>query len=187
LYAARVITSNPERNKKGGGLKLREKYEGWKGSIDGVLYDLAVVGDVARVDVESKYLIARTLLKLPKKVGRRVLEEATFVISGGAYGTVVALNLKAYVVDRLVKSGRIDPSNKDSSVTYSYLLNMDIRLPLIILNFAAMEGKSEREKMAIIAHEIAHYVLGCSGGDKAEKEADDLIEKWGFPSTYGIA
>jgi Zn-dependent peptidase ImmA (M78 family) len=94
-------------------------------------------------------------------------------------------------MDRLVKSGRIDPGNKDSSVTYSGLLNMDISLPLIILNFAAMEGKSEREKMAIIAHEIAHYVLGhhkpsCSVADKAEKEADDLIEKWGFPATYGI-
>ena len=167
-----------------------EKYERWEDSVDGVLYDLAVVGDVTEVDEESRFLIARTLLKLPKNVRRRVLEEVTFVIAGEACGTLVELNLGAYVMDRLVKSGKIDPRNKASSVTYSDLLNMNISLPLIILNFAAMEGKSEREKMAIIAHEIAHYVLGhhkpfCSGGDKAEKEADDLIEKWDLPPAHG--
>ena len=49
-----------------------------------------------------------------------------------------------------------------------------------------MFGYGPREKMAIIAHEIAHYVLGYTGGDKAEKEADDLMEKW-VPPAYDIA
>jgi len=43
-----------------------EKYGRWKGSIDGVFTRFGCSRDVTEVNEESKYLIARTLLKLPK-------------------------------------------------------------------------------------------------------------------------
>ena len=52
-----------------------------------------------------------------------------------------------------------------------------------------MDKELESRKMDVIAHEIAHFVLGhhklenCSN-PKNEKEADDLIEKWGFKRVY---
>lgn len=53
----------------------------------------------------------------------------------------------------------------------------------ILLNFTRVK---DEEKMDTIAHEIAHYILGhdISGDLSAEKDADDLTEKWGFKRAY---
>ena len=51
-----------------------------------------------------------------------------------------------------------------------------------------MKDLSDNLKMNIIAHEIAHFVLGHHlnpKGKKSEEEADDLIAKWGFDRCYG--
>ena len=45
----------------------------------------------------------------------------------------------------------------------------------------------EEDKKSIVAHEVAHFILGhhkTGGGPEKEREADDLIEKWGFKRAY---
>ena len=46
----------------------------------------------------------------------------------------------------------------------------------------------EEEMRITVAHDIAHFILGHhkngGGGPEKEKEADDLIEKWGFKRAY---
>lgn len=65
---------------------------------------------------------------------------------------------------------------------------MNAEVPVIILNFSEMEKDrlSESRMMDTIAHEIAHFVLGhlIAGGAEQEREADNLIEKWGFRRAY---
>jgi len=55
-------------------------------------------------------------------------------------------------------------------------------LHLVVLNFSAMKGEPEPTVRSIIAHEIAHFLLGHSllADSTAENQADDLIEQWGF-------
>jgi len=46
---------------------------------------------------------------------------------------------------------------------------------------------SDSRKMDKIAHEIAHHVLrheSSYGNQDQEKEADDLIQTWGFRRAY---
>ena len=56
----------------------------------------------------------------------------------------------------------------------------------IILNFKGL--RSQESKLCTIAHEIAHYVLSpdnrSMGGEKEERQADDLCESWGFGRAY---
>jgi hypothetical protein len=55
-----------------------------------------------------------------------------------------------------------------------------------LLNFKGM--RSERSKVDLVAHEVAHYVLDSSGinegREAAERAADDLCEKWGLRRAY---
>jgi len=56
---------------------------------------------------------------------------------------------------------------------------------VILLNFRGISSKER--KMDIIAHEIAHIILGHDSTEfrgPAEKAADDLSEKWGFTGVY---
>ena len=68
-------------------------------------------------------------------------------------------------------------------------------MPFIILNLSGC--KSDIERFITIAHEIAHTYLGHWHKEKSgiaksmkeniflfEKQADDLIEKWGFNRAY---
>ena len=52
---------------------------------------------------------------------------------------------------------------------------------VIILNFLLMEALKEslRCQRHIIAHEIAHFILGDGSSDE---DADRLAEEWGFTS-----
>jgi len=137
-----------------------KKFEEWQESLEGVMYELKVLGPTATI-VEDKYvrLVAETLLKLPKKVRRKVLDEAYFIVVAGYHGRVEKLH---------------------------FIMNSE--MPVILLNFSEMEkdGLSESRMMDTVAHEIAHFVLGhmVAGGAEREKEADDLIEKWGFRRAY---
>jgi len=123
------------------------------------MYDLFVCGVTTASDQKNAILIGKTLLKLPKKVREKVLDAVCFIITGDAEGTVFKFHL---------------PVEK----TFSFIL----------LNFTLMKEKIEDEKMRTVAHEIAHFILGhgidSKGGKKAEKTADDLIEKWGFKRAY---
>jgi hypothetical protein len=136
-----------------------EECEKWLNSLEGILYDLCVFGDVAKEDEKCKLLIAKTLQKLPKEVREKVLDEVIFIIANSCYGTIWNMNL----------------GNEKS-----------MKKTFILLNFTAMRKKSEISKMSIIAHEIAHFILGHGNPltPSSEKEADDLIKKWGFKKAY---
>ena len=59
----------------------------------------------------------------------------------------------------------------------------------VFFGLMSKEELTESEKMDVIAHEIAHFVLGDHMAEKRsdpynEREAEDLIEKWGFKRGY---
>jgi len=122
------------------------------------LYDaLGVYGAESMGDQYYEGLLIKTLQRLPSDVREKTIDEVIFFIAGGVRGTYIALN-----------------------VTYRSVLHF------ILLNFCDMFNMNEQEIMTVIAHEIAHFILGhiMAGGLDHEKEADDLCEKWGFGRAY---
>jgi predicted SprT family Zn-dependent metalloprotease len=88
--------------------------------------------------------------------------------------------LIAKTIQRLPKDVRdeLRLDEEDPSVRLSTIRRTDLSMPFILLNFANMQGMSEEEVMSVIAHEIAHFILGHSSsiydtGRYKEKEADD--------------
>lgn len=149
-------------------------YEKWENSIEGVMYQLKVIGDTTSQDEKDKFLIAKTLLKLPKKIRERVLDEVAFIVL-----TVQGAIWNYFTVKSIEK--------KDLKKIGKHYF-VEIEQPLIILNFDNMR-KSKNDRMVTVAHEIAHFILGHYKAEKRhsknnEKEADDLIEKWGFQRAY---
>ena len=43
-----------------------------------------------------------------------------------------------------------------------------------------LEDQSDRVIVAVVAHELAHIVIGDILGEESEKKADDLVRRWGF-------
>lgn len=149
--------------------KSKQEQEEWDNSIEGVLYDLKTWG---AEDNKHTILIAKTLLKLPKRIRRKVLDEVVFVIMSYASGTV----LNAHFTKDIKKADfRQFPTTSVIS----------IKQPLIILNF---EGMKKGREMDVIAHEIAHFILKnyplTGKPASVEKETDDLTERWGFKRGY---
>ena len=72
--------------------KEYKEYEEWENSIEGVLYNLTTIGDRTIDDDKDRVLIAKTLLKLPKEIREKVIDEVFFVIMK-ASGTVENLRL----------------------------------------------------------------------------------------------
>jgi len=141
-------------------------FEKWRNSLEGVLYELYLSPPAAtKADIQIEHLIARTLLKLPKKIRERVLYE--------------------YAV-RFIAIGRETHGHFLMSVCQPH--SEPKPMPEIFLHFSAMRRMSEKRKMATIAHEIAHFILGhgslAPSEENVEKKADDLCEKWGFGRAY---
>ena len=68
------------------------------------------------------------------------------------------------------------------SKTYGYSIG-HTQKHLILLNINEIENNklSIREQEFIIAHEFSHFILDhTESNEKEEKEANDLVEKWGF-------
>lgn len=145
---------------------IRKEIE-YENSIDGIAENINIEGSYVE---EDRRIIAETLLKLPHKDRINTLEEVVFVymedLYGLATGFVHTIRVKKDVFEQL----------REDYIT-------QVEKPLIILNFNRKIARSK--KIEIIAHEIAHFILGHyrfinhSRLDK-EEEADDLIEKWGF-------
>jgi hypothetical protein len=162
----------------------------WENFIEGIIDELKVFGAETVTEQEDVYLIAKTLLKLPKEVREKVLDEVWFIITDEVEGTIFRIDISTEVWRRLFAPLREEEG--DSLVKLSALEEMlnktNMKIPFIVLNFAAMREESEVDKMNTIAHEIAHFILGHDGYDprerNMEKEADDLIEKWGFKRKY---
>ncbi len=154
--------------------KLNEKAENSKE----VIYDnLYILNETPIEDTEYIELIIKTIQRLPIRIRKRVLNNVRFIlINATTYGACRGLNFNEVVTD-VKKIGK------------GYLVRK--RIHLILLNFYAMEQnkKSKKYMMKVIAHEIAHYILGHShmskrGRPNNERDADDLIEKWGFKRFY---
>jgi hypothetical protein len=168
---------------------LRKRYKDWEDSLEGVMYNLAVFGAETAEDAQHILLIAKTILRLPEDVREKVLDEVNFIVAGELTGTEFRLDFGSYILTKLLSTGKLKSDEENPSIKLSNIVE-GLEIPFILLNFANMREKSETEKMSIIAHEIAHFILGhkeiCSPEENTqqEKEADDLIEKWGFKRAY---
>lgn len=117
--------------------------------------------ELTEIDLKNKFIIAKTISVLPEKVQVRVIDEVVFIGLEGGSGQYEQVLLKS-----TKKNGLI---------------------PIIFLDFSGMKSSSENYKMTVIAHEIAHFILGheaSDGGTKIEKATDNLCEEWGFGRAY---
>ena len=144
----------------------------WEDSLEGVLYELNLSPLVAVEPdgSQAQMLIAKTLLMLPKTVRDRVLylDRVRFIGTPGVYGQ--------YEMSVCQPHSKPKPTHE------------------IFLDFTAMKSMTEKNKMATIAHEIAHFILGHAVTPEnpcwpkkhyvKERKADDLCEKWGFGRAY---
>lgn len=145
-----------------------DKFDDWDNSLEGILYSLKVVNSETYDDDNAKLLISKTLIKLPIKIRKKVLENVMFIFSYAA-GTSLSLFFRKPIIK--------------SKEFGEYI---EFEQPIIILNFKEMKKGTE---MDVIAHEIAHFILGHNnqekrGNGKIEREADNLTEKWGFKKSY---
>ena len=150
----------------------------YENSPEGVWDDLQVWGEVLIEDTDNRRIIAETLLELPYKVRRKVLDEVIFIIMA-AQGLA-----RQHVLPVTVRKSDFKQINKE-------YYQATIEHPFIYLNFKKHRSKSS--KMDTIAHEIAHFMLGhhsktsnrLKQKEKTyERKADDLSEKWGFKRCY---
>jgi hypothetical protein len=163
-------------------MKYREELEKEYNSIEGILYRLDTFGDATTSDVKDKIVIAETLQELPKEVREKVLDEVLFIIMR-ALGTTRKLVLPCRISEKDIEEKRIGKTG---------IIGGCLEIPIIVLNFSVMrkpstfEGNSKEYRKSIIAHEIAHFILGHHVEDdpKKERKADDLIEEWGFKRAY---
>jgi len=149
--------------------KEAKEFVEWENSVDGVLYELNT-WEVPKFKYEDKVIIAEVLLKLPKRIRRKVLDEAIFVLSPEVGGSVYNA-----CFTKLVKGKDLKKKGDDYEI--------EIWQPLIFLTFNRRLKKSD--KMDITAHEIAHFILGHGsvksyGKINPEKQAKDLAVRWGF-------
>lgn len=153
----------------------KKKFDEWENSVEGILYNLQTLGDATKYDDKDKLLITKTLLKLPKKIRKKVLREVTFVIMQ-ALGTIMKVRFSDVIKEKNIKK-----IGNNIRVAFERVF--------IFLNFPLIRKrkKSEFSMMSAVAHEIAHFILGHHGltsDQKAERKADNLIEKWGFKRVY---
>jgi len=147
-----------------------------------IIDELAIFDDGTHIGQtprdQTRMIIAETLLRIPKTARKKVMEEATIIIVGEAYGTVYLMipsELKSE--DQLIKGS-------------NGLVHVKIEVEIILLNFGLMERNklNEEGKGINVAHEIAHFILGHhrlpGRALEREKEADDLIVEWGFKRAY---
>ena len=131
----------------------------------------------------NKYIIAETLLELPYKIRSKILDKVIFTI----------ITADGLAMEELPIPFSLSIAKMKKQILKKIPEEYYIKLPqsLIFLNFKGRMSKSY--KMNLIAHEIAHVILGHHKNIKSvtslksrmrEKQADNLIEKWGFKRTY---
>lgn len=156
----------------------QEEFDKQQNSIEGILYDLNILGEFSLEDELNKKIIAETLQKLPKKIRRKVLDNHVLFVNVSTYGTYQ----KIQIPPKLIKKASIE------KVPAGFLIKTE--QPIIVLNFYAMKKQSKSKKMSTVAHEIAHFILGhdkptdISYFKVQEKKADDLVVRWGFKRAY---
>ncbi len=147
---------------------------GEQGLLKEIFDRLPSVADVIEKDQENSMYISKTLVRLPKSIRERVLEEVAFVHTA-ARGTVSRVLFR-----KDIESDEDLEEIKKGKCVF-------IEQSLIILNLKYVKNT---QKMDVIAHEIAHYVLGhddpyhTGTWQEDERAADDLAERWGFNRSY---
>ncbi len=140
-------------------LRKREEIMITKEEKEEIMYNLRIIGDVTIDDEKYKKILLETLLKLPEVIREKILEEVLFIFTS-AYGTTFNLFFPKQAIEQ----------------------------KCIILNPALHEKEKKTDEgiQDVIAHEIAHIILNHFGSNDPnfEKEADNLIEKWGFKRAY---
>ena len=157
--------------------KAQKDFEKWENSFDGVFNNLRCRDGETKKDDENNAIIVETLLRLPKKVREKVLDEVIFIHTM-VRGTVGEFHFTRWVQNKDIE--KISMLNKEKR----YLAK--IVQSFILLNFKHVKNS---EKMDLVAHEIAHIILNHhksnrEGNPDDEKAADDLAEKWGFKRSY---
>lgn len=119
-------------------------------------YNLNVLGGAYESD-DMQILIAKTIFRLPKELWEQVSMEIIFICCDGIYGQYEYWNWSPLRVGK--------------------------PFHFIILNLSGIADVEE--KFFVIAHEIAHFILGHYFGNikddqDIENEADQLCKKWGF-------
>jgi hypothetical protein len=62
-------------------------------SLEKILNNLSIFGAEAVGDEQYKVLIAKTIKRLPKDVGEKVLKEVNFIVAEGVDGTGFNMNI----------------------------------------------------------------------------------------------
>ena len=120
-------------------------------------YNLKILGGEHFCPEYDMMLIAKTIHRLPKELHEKITDEVMFISTSNVYG------FYAY-----------HPASVFNSEADSHF---------IVLNFGAIND--EEAKMFVIAHELAHYILGhhfdnIGENQDIEAQADSLAESWGF-------
>jgi hypothetical protein len=161
-------------------MKKGKSLEEWENSLEEIHDSLKLMGDINFEDMQHNSLICQVLLNLPKEVREKVLDEVFFVHTT-AWGTVRRVHFHKFIEEKEAK--KIEGNGFIKS-------GFDVTIPqvFIILNLKCI--RKDETKKDTIAHEIAHFILDSkdpdksSPSDKAERDADDLAEKWGFNRGY---
>lgn len=130
-------------------------------SLEFICNTIDLIGDMYADNEDYDILIAETLLEIPKDIRDNVIYGCDFII------------------------------DKNLGLTFNLYYGPNREQPLILLNCLGLNRRSKKFKMSVIAHEIAHFTLNhhkthpqnLRENLEQEKEADDLIEKWGFQRT----
>jgi hypothetical protein len=163
--------------------KYGEELENELDSIQGILDRLDTFGDATVSDERDKIVIANTLKKLPKDVRDKILSEVLFIMMR-AVGTTRQLVFSYWISKEDIEKKKIGESGSIGGC---------IEKPIIMLDFCKMrrpakfEGTSSEYRQSVIAHEIAHFILGhidTSSDLGIERQADDQAERWGFKRAY---
>jgi len=156
-----------------------------KDSINDICYDLDY-GVNCELDDDSKLLIAKTLQKLPLNIKDKIFSDKVNFLAINEKDILHGRFQFIYFNNVIDKKEFTKFKNKDGFYYKEY------KIPFIFLDFSRMKKMDDFTKMSIIAHEIAHFILKHDISKESikdnilifEKQADDLIEKWGFKRGY---
>ena len=126
--------------------------------LESINYRLKIQGEIKQGDEQYRDLILKTMIRLPDDVREKILDEALFIIATPSVNGTI----------------------------FDLIAVESLTLHCILLNFSSMGRFGDSKKMDVIAHEIAHVILGHGtiSTPQQKKEADDLSQSWGFKRAY---